>query len=64
MVIRRSLKLLREKNLHVMMVRITCTLIMGLFEFKEVGGSEKVGSKFFFFMKNENLCVSFLVFGW
>jgi len=29
---------------------------MGLFGFKEVGGSEEVG---FFLLENENLCVSF-----
>ena len=29
-----------------------------------MGGSEKVGNSFFSFLKNENLCLSFPVFGW
>jgi len=36
----------------------------GLFGFKEVGGSEEVGSMIFFLLENKNLCVSFPVFGW
>ena len=38
-------------------------MIQGLFGFKKVGGSEEVGSMFIFFLENENLCVSFPVFG-
>jgi len=36
-------------------------IFAGCFGFKEVGGSEKY---VFFLLKNENLCVSFPVFGW
>ena len=36
----------------------------GLFGFKEVGGSEEVGSRFLFSFWKMRICVSFPVFGW